>query len=177
MLELRQKALHSLLVGFCHRALPWASVHDACSTEGTHVFSSAERRRTAVFFLVTFDTIAPMIYFSGQPKSSQEEKRLPTSHTQLAVGDSRAFSPLRAPACCSLHRIKSRSSHPPHARSMKTCVSAAIRKSGAGDAFVGGFLSQLMKGENIAKCVDAGHWASRVIIQRSGCTFPSTCDY
>lgn len=49
--------------------------------------------------------------------------------------------------------------------------------SGAGDAFVGGFLSQLMKNEDIEKCVDAGHWASRVIIQRSGCTFPATCDY
>ncbi|CAN0364270.1 unnamed protein product, partial [Ectocarpus sp. 13 AM-2016] len=52
-----------------------------------------------------------------------------------------------------------------------------VDTNGAGDAFVGGFLSQLMKNEDIAKCVDAGHWASRVIIQRSGCTFPSTCDY
>ncbi|CAM9998700.1 unnamed protein product [Ectocarpus sp. 6 AP-2014] len=52
-----------------------------------------------------------------------------------------------------------------------------VDTNGAGDAFVGGFLSQLMKNEDMAKCVDAGHWASRVIIQRSGCTFPSTCDY
>ncbi|CAN0431315.1 unnamed protein product, partial [Hapterophycus canaliculatus] len=49
--------------------------------------------------------------------------------------------------------------------------------TGAGDAFVGGFLAQLVKNESIDKCVDAGHWASRVIIQRSGCTFPSTCEY
>lgn len=42
---------------------------------------------------------------------------------------------------------------------------------------MGGFLSQLMKNEDIEKCVDAGHWASRVIIQRSGCTFPATCEY
>lgn len=37
---------------------------------------------------------------------------------------------------------------------------------------MGGFLSQLIKGKDIAECVRAGHYASRVIIQRSGCTFP-----
>eukprot|EP00903_Cladosiphon_okamuranus_P010813 g10215.t1 len=52
-----------------------------------------------------------------------------------------------------------------------------VDTNGAGDAFVGGFLSQLMKNEDIDKCVDAGHWAARVIIQRSGCTFPETCEY
>ncbi len=49
--------------------------------------------------------------------------------------------------------------------------------NGAGDAFVGGFLSQLARGRDIAECVRAGHYASRVIIQRSGCTFPRECDY
>lgn len=52
-----------------------------------------------------------------------------------------------------------------------------VDTNGAGDAFVGGFLSQLMKGAKLPKCVDAGHWAARVIIQRSGCTLPSTCEY
>lgn len=47
-----------------------------------------------------------------------------------------------------------------------------VDTNGAGDAFVGGFLSQLVKGKDIAECVRAGHYASRVIIQRSGCTFP-----
>ena len=48
---------------------------------------------------------------------------------------------------------------------------------GAGDAFVGGFLSQLVKGKEIADCVRAGHYASRVVIQQSGCTFPKECGF
>ncbi|CAM9691548.1 unnamed protein product, partial [Chrysoparadoxa australica] len=47
-----------------------------------------------------------------------------------------------------------------------------VDTNGAGDAFVGGFLAMLQDGKDLAKCVDAGHAASRVIIQRSGCTFP-----
>lgn len=41
-----------------------------------------------------------------------------------------------------------------------------------GDAFVGGFLSQLVLGKEVAECVRAGNYAASVIIQRSGCTFP-----
>jgi adenosine kinase len=52
-----------------------------------------------------------------------------------------------------------------------------VDTNGAGDAFVGGFLSQLMTGESLEKCVTAGHWAARQIIQRNGCTFPATCDF
>lgn len=52
-----------------------------------------------------------------------------------------------------------------------------VDTNGAGDAFVGGFLSQLVRGKEIVECVRAGHFASRVIIQRSGCTFPKECDY
>ena len=49
--------------------------------------------------------------------------------------------------------------------------------NGAGDAFVGGFLSQLLLGKPIPDAVHAGHWAGRVIIQRSGCSVPEQCDY
>ena len=49
--------------------------------------------------------------------------------------------------------------------------------NGAGDAFVGGFLSQLLLGKPVSDCVHAGHWAGRVIIQRSGCSVPEQCDY
>ena len=56
-------------------------------------------------------------------------------------------------------------------------VGDTIDTNGAGDAFVGGFMSQLIKGEPLAKCVDAGHWASTVIIQESGCTYPAECTY
>ena len=44
--------------------------------------------------------------------------------------------------------------------------------NGAGDAFVGGFISRLVEGESIAECVNCGQWAARQIIKRSGCTFP-----
>jgi len=41
-------------------------------------------------------------------------------------------------------------------------------------------LSRLLRtapGEPIAACINAGHWAARVIIQRSGCTYPEECAY
>jgi len=52
-----------------------------------------------------------------------------------------------------------------------------IDTNGAGDAFVGGFLSQFVKDESLEKCIDCGIWASGVIIQRSGCTFPEKMEY
>ena len=41
--------------------------------------------------------------------------------------------------------------------------SQIIDTSCAGDAFCGGFLAQLVKGEGIEKCIDCGIWASGVI--------------
>lgn len=52
-----------------------------------------------------------------------------------------------------------------------------VDTNGAGDAFVGGFLAQLAKGESLEKCIDCGIWSSALIIQRSGCTFPQTMEY
>lgn len=52
-----------------------------------------------------------------------------------------------------------------------------VDTNGAGDAFVGGFLSQYLSKKPIADCVDAGCYAARVVIQHSGCTFPSVCGY
>ncbi|KAG9415054.1 hypothetical protein AC1031_008480 [Aphanomyces cochlioides] len=52
-----------------------------------------------------------------------------------------------------------------------------VDTNGAGDAFVGGFISQLARGKPIEKCVEAGHWAAQVVIRRSGCTLPETCEY
>lgn len=40
--------------------------------------------------------------------------------------------------------------------------------NGAGDAFVGGFLSQYVQGKDLEKCIDCGIWVSGLIIQRSG---------
>ena len=50
---------------------------------------------------------------------------------------------------------------------------AIVDTNGAGDAFVGGFLSQLVCGKSTAECCRAGNYAASTIIQRSGCTFPA----
>lgn len=47
----------------------------------------------------------------------------------------------------------------------------------SGDAFVGGFLSQMVLEKPMAECVRAGCYASNVIIQRSGCTYPEKPDF
>jgi len=52
-----------------------------------------------------------------------------------------------------------------------------VDTNGAGDAFVGGFLSQLVQEKPLADCVKAGHWAARQIIQVSGTTLPEACDF
>jgi len=52
-----------------------------------------------------------------------------------------------------------------------------VDTNGAGDAFVGGFLAQLVQGKDLQDCVRCGNYAAHVIIQRSGCTFPDTPDY
>jgi len=52
-----------------------------------------------------------------------------------------------------------------------------VDTNGAGDAFVGGYLSQLLLGKEEKDCVRAAHYAARTIIQRSGCTFPKECDF
>lgn len=52
-----------------------------------------------------------------------------------------------------------------------------VDTNGAGDAFVGGFLAQLVQEKPIADCVKAGCYASNVIIQRPGCTYPERPDF
>lgn len=52
-----------------------------------------------------------------------------------------------------------------------------VDTNGAGDAFVGGFLSQLVQGKSVEEAVKAGHWAARYIIQQSGCTLGKECGY
>ena len=52
-----------------------------------------------------------------------------------------------------------------------------VDTNGAGDAFVGGFLSQLLQGKEMADCVKAGHWSAKYIIQQSGTQLPKECDY
>lgn len=52
-----------------------------------------------------------------------------------------------------------------------------VDTNGAGDAFVGGFLSQYLQGKEMADCVKAGHWSATYIIQQSGTQLAKTCDY
>ena len=52
-----------------------------------------------------------------------------------------------------------------------------VDTNGAGDAFVGGFLSELVQGKDIADCVNAGHWSAKYIIQQPGTTISSPCTY
>ena len=44
--------------------------------------------------------------------------------------------------------------------------------NGAGDAFLGGYISQWMQGKHLDTCCKAGNDASGVIIKSVGCTFP-----
>lgn len=52
-----------------------------------------------------------------------------------------------------------------------------VDTNGAGDAFVGGFLSQLVAGKGMDECCRGGNFAANVVIQRSGCTFPEKCAF
>jgi adenosine kinase len=52
-----------------------------------------------------------------------------------------------------------------------------VDTNGAGDAFVGGFLSQLVQGKDIEAAVKAGHYAARHIIQVSGTTLEGACEF
>merc|ERR1711916_15818 len=51
--------------------------------------------------------------------------------------------------------------------------SLIIDTNGAGDAFVGGFLAGIAKGQAVADCVQAGHTAAAMIIQTPGIVLPS----
>jgi len=48
-----------------------------------------------------------------------------------------------------------------------------VDTNAAGDAFVGGFLSQFVAGKPLEQCVAAAHYAAGVVIRHSGCTFPA----
>mmetsp|Transcript_20811 Transcript_20811/g.35744 ORF Transcript_20811/g.35744 Transcript_20811/m.35744 type:complete len:296 (-) Transcript_20811:368-1255(-) len=47
-----------------------------------------------------------------------------------------------------------------------------VDTNGAGDAFAGGFLSQILLGRPVEDAVHAGHYCASMVIQRSGCTHP-----
>ncbi|XP_078359434.1 adenosine kinase-like isoform X2 [Oculina patagonica] len=52
-----------------------------------------------------------------------------------------------------------------------------VDTNGAGDAFVGGFLSQLAQGKSIEDCVRCGHYAANYMIQQSGVTLKDSPNF
>ncbi|KAK7507736.1 hypothetical protein BaRGS_00000701 [Batillaria attramentaria] len=52
-----------------------------------------------------------------------------------------------------------------------------VDTSGAGDAFVGGFLASLIQGHPLAECIQCGIYTSSAIIRQLGCSLPASCDY
>jgi len=50
--------------------------------------------------------------------------------------------------------------------------SEIVDTNGAGDSFVGGFLSRYIQAKSLEQCVAAGHYCALECIKRSGCTFP-----
>ncbi|XP_054265621.1 uncharacterized protein LOC128988395 [Macrosteles quadrilineatus] len=59
----------------------------------------------------------------------------------------------------------------------KIPLEQVVDTNGAGDAFVGGFLAQLIQGASIDECIKCGIWAATQIVQRSGCTFDGPANY
>ena len=49
--------------------------------------------------------------------------------------------------------------------------------NGCGDAFVGGFMSQMAQGRTINECLRCGFYASKVVIQHFGCNYPEKPDF
>ncbi|KAG9295923.1 hypothetical protein G9A89_006662 [Geosiphon pyriformis] len=47
-----------------------------------------------------------------------------------------------------------------------------VDTNGAGDAFVGGFLSQYTQGKNVDESIAGGHWLANISIRRVGPTYP-----
>ena len=56
-------------------------------------------------------------------------------------------------------------------------VSEIVDTNGSGDAFVGGFLSQLSLGAELPHCVSYGQKAAKEMLKTSGCTLPEVCHF
>jgi len=52
-----------------------------------------------------------------------------------------------------------------------------VDTNGAGDAFVGGYLAQLIQGKDVAECVRCANYAANIIIRRSGCSLPDKPEF
>jgi len=59
----------------------------------------------------------------------------------------------------------------------KLSAAEIVDTNGAGDAFVGGYLAELVSGASMKESVDCGIWAATHVIARSGCTFDVNISY
>lgn len=55
--------------------------------------------------------------------------------------------------------------------------SLIVDSNSAGDAFVGGFLFQLVQGSGVFECVRCGCYAAHTVLKVSGCTLPDKPDF
>ncbi|KAJ1720224.1 adenosine kinase [Coemansia erecta] len=56
----------------------------------------------------------------------------------------------------------------------KVPESEIVDANGAGDGFVGGFLAQMMQGQTVDVCVEAGHWLSSLVLRQRGASYPDS---
>lgn len=56
---------------------------------------------------------------------------------------------------------------------IKLAKEQLVDTNGAGDSFVGGFLSQLVAGKGLEECCRAGNYCANAVIQESGCKYPA----
>lgn len=52
-----------------------------------------------------------------------------------------------------------------------------VDSNGAGDAFVGGFLSQFIVERSLEECIKCGLWSASVSLQHVGCNFEHKSNY
>lgn len=56
-------------------------------------------------------------------------------------------------------------------------VDNIVDTNGAGDAFCGGFLAELVRGKPLEDSIKCGCFAAAAVIKQQGCTFPKDCNY
>ena len=66
----------------------------------------------------------------------------------------------------------SKEQHPIEIKVPKVDSSLIKDTNGAGDSFVGGFLSQIAIGNDVPQAVKAGMFCSKIVLQQVGCSFP-----
>lgn len=105
------------------------------------------------------DLRAIALRIAALPKQNERRERV-----VIVTQGSRAVLMARAGRCVEV----------PVQRLAPECI---VDTNGAGDAFVGGFLAQLVLGRAYAECIRCGIWAAQEIIQRNGCTFEGVAGY